>query len=82
MFEVLEDSAPEIVRDAVERVRALYAVERQGRNAIVEQKLYAEKRLRMKTSHSGLMYANTPWSGAYLVPRRIKGQRSIRLAAP
>jgi transposase len=34
-----EKSAPEIAREAVERVRALYAVERQGRDASVEVRL-------------------------------------------
>lgn len=34
-----EKSAPDIAREAVERVRALYAVERQGKDASVEQRL-------------------------------------------
>ena len=34
-----EKSAPEIAREAVERVRALYAVERQGKDASVEERL-------------------------------------------
>jgi len=34
-----EKSAPEIAREAVERVRALYAVERQGRNATGDERL-------------------------------------------
>jgi len=32
-----EKAAPEIAREAVERVRALYAVERQGKDASVEE---------------------------------------------
>ena len=34
-----EKAAPEIAREAVERVRALYAVERQGKDASVEERL-------------------------------------------
>ena len=34
-----EKSAPEIAKEAVERVRALYAVERQGKDASVEKRL-------------------------------------------
>ena len=34
-----EKSAPEIAKEAVERVRALYAVERQGKEASVEVRL-------------------------------------------
>jgi transposase len=34
-----EKSAPEIAKEAVERVRALYAVERQGKDASVEERL-------------------------------------------
>jgi len=38
-FVEAEKSAPEIAREAVERVRALYAVERQGKDLSVEQRL-------------------------------------------
>jgi transposase len=41
-----EKSAPEIAREAVERVRALYAVERQSKDASVEERL----KLRQKQS--------------------------------
>jgi transposase len=34
-----EKSAPEIARKAVERVRALYAVERQGKGASIAERL-------------------------------------------
>jgi hypothetical protein len=34
-----EKSAPEIAKEAVERVRALYAVERLGKDASVEERL-------------------------------------------
>lgn len=35
-----EKSAPEIARQAVERVRSLYAIERQGKDASVEERLH------------------------------------------
>jgi hypothetical protein len=38
-FVEAEKSAPEIAKEAVERVRALYAVERQGKGASVEERL-------------------------------------------
>jgi hypothetical protein len=38
-FVETEKSAPEIAKEAVERVRALYAVERQGKDASVEERL-------------------------------------------
>jgi transposase len=38
-FVEAEKSAPEIAKDAVERVRALYAVERQGKDVSVEERL-------------------------------------------
>ena len=34
-----EKSAPEIAKQAVERVRSLYAIERQGKDASVEERL-------------------------------------------
>jgi hypothetical protein len=34
-----EKSAPEIAKEAVERVRALYAVERQGKDASIAERL-------------------------------------------
>jgi len=40
-----EKSAPEIAREAVERVRALYAIERQAREASVEERLEQRRRL-------------------------------------
>jgi transposase len=46
-----EKSAPEIAREAVERVRALYAVERQGKDASVE------KRLQLRREHSAPLLA-------------------------
>jgi hypothetical protein len=39
-----EKSAPEIAREAVERVRALYAVERQSKDASVEERLKLRQR--------------------------------------
>ena len=45
-FVEAEKSAPEIAKEAVERVRALYAVERQGKGASVEERL----RLRQQQS--------------------------------
>ena len=38
-----EKAAPEIAREAVERVRALYAIERQGKEASVEERLKLRK---------------------------------------
>jgi len=39
-----EKSAPEIAREAVERVRALYAIERQAREASVEERLEVRRK--------------------------------------
>jgi len=46
-----EKAAPEIAREAVERVRALYAVERQCKDASVEE------RLKLRQQQSALLLA-------------------------